>query len=447
IALPASAGLSLILAAAATAGLANRLFGADTAAPDYLASPLLWLALLAAMLYGLVALGRLRPRRYWQTFWLAVLGLALAFIAAGRPGALTAAYGDSAYFERVIGGGQPFARWLLGAAVAGWLHLGLWLNPLLRPLLPAGWGSVATFIQLLSAAAVALGTLLLFRRTRRPLALALASLSPLWLMFASGYSEYYPLIVVPFAFALDYLFARPLRARPAAAIGLLSAGLPLLYAGFAPFSGLLLLAYGLARRERALAAVAWTSVIAAAVVSVVWPAGVYNFIENVYQQLNYGPNSSAFAAFNGQESALGIFFRPAFLLASVHVYVKSYMLFFGGGLASLALFLGAGLFWAWSQRGRPPGRLDLGRALLGLSFAGWSLAYAAFMIPKLPPRRDVDLFFFVPIVLGYLAGLFLSDALGRRPGHAAVVWLLLAALLGTTAVNLQLLLFSGIPTA
>ena len=102
----------------------------------------------------------------------------------------------------------------------------------------------------------------------------LPTLTPVWVLFASGYVEYYPLIAVPFVAVLAWLFERPLEERSPSEIGVLAGVLPMLYIGFLPTAACVLVAYVVRRvRRSALADRGHDDWRGRVVIAVCWPEG------------------------------------------------------------------------------------------------------------------------------------------------------------------------------
>ncbi len=88
------------------------------------------------------------------------------------------------------------------------------------------------------------------------------------------------------------------------------------------------------------------------------------------------------------------------------------MNFWGGGIAPLLLVLTGVKFF--KHRDRSWFRQNWIRFLpIGLLF-GWQIFYFFFMLPKLGPVKDIDLYFSVYLTIAFVAGLLVDELLRRH---------------------------------
>ena len=386
--------------------------------------------------------GRLAPARFWQLVWALVLALALAAIVAGAP--LTRAYGDSEYLLARVGSGTPVAKWLAGTALADWLHAAVWEFPPAAAALPPALAAPAGFWGAIGALAMAVAALWILQRWPDRLAAVLPMLTPIWLMLAAGYLEYYPLIAGALLGALLWLLDGRLAERSPRAVGLVIATLPLLYIGFIPLSALIAAAYALAAPRRLLPALGWALIGFAALAAVLWPAGVADYLRTMNGQYMFG---EAFTdpRYRGQVAGEhSIFFRAGYALSAARLREVAAMYFWAGGLLAPPVLLGCAAYLA--RAGRLPRRLPArtSRLWAALALLAWQGFYLLFMIPKLGPVRDIDLFFAAYLTVALLAGLAADAALPpAAAGRARVA--LCAAVLGSTAISSLFLMRLGLP--
>jgi hypothetical protein len=444
-----------LLAFLATFLVARLAFGPAVGIRNTLLSGFALGGLAAALLTGMwVASGR-APGRLWQWFWLLVALVALGAAVSSQQ--LTQQYGDSAYVLARIGDGPLVPKWLAGMALAGWIHAALWEFPPLAAVLPATLLTPAGFLGVVGAFAMAGATIACLRRWPQRMAVLLPTLTPIWLLFAAGYLEYYPLIAGALLAVLAWLFDAPLAARSPRAVGLVLAALPLLYVGFVPLAGLVLLAYTLAAPGRIWRTLGWALLGFAVMAALFWPPGVADYLRSLHGEYNLG-EAWNHPRYQGQVAGEhSIFFRPAYALSAERLREVATMYLWAGGLAAPVLVLALGGMAMHRRpgtegysgvvgRGERGERGEMTSPLLALGLLAWQGFYMLFMVPKLGPRQDIDLFFAVYITVAFCAGLA-ADVLWP-PGHprrAQALAALCGVMLGCTAVSALYLLRLGVP--
>ena len=85
------------------------------------------------------------------------------------------------------------------------------------------------------------------------------------------------------------------------------------------------------------------------------------------------------------------------------------------------------------------------RLWMALAIIALHLHYLLFMIPKLGPVQDIDLFFQVFVVLAFFAG-YVWDALqNNRDRKGCLQFVLVSIMIGYSMAVLNILLFIGLP--
>jgi hypothetical protein len=354
-------------------------------------------------------------------------------------------YGDGALFARFVADGRAVPRWLIGSAAAVAAHAALWDLPPVYAHLPEPLRSPSSFLAVLGSVVMVLGTWALVQRWRGRLCVVLPLLTPVWVLFASGYVEYYPLIAAPFVATLAWLFERPLEDRTPEQIGLLAAVLPLLYVGFLPTACLMMAAWIAVRPARALQAAVVAVAVAAVTIAVCWPEGLASYFRTLYSVLNFG-DAHLPPRYAGQvASPTSIMFAVDAVWSWPRAREVAYLLVWGGGWWSLPVMVAA-TCRAWhaidSRRGAA---LRDVRTWLGAALVTWHLYYLAFMVPRLGPTADVDLFFPTYLTVAFVAGLLLDTTrTARTPTWAAAT---LACALAALACVGPWLVWFGLPPA
>jgi hypothetical protein len=351
-------------------------------------------------------------------------------------------YGDYGYLDRVIGRNDVFPRWFLGSAILTRLYQSLW--PTIGPHLPAPLGNPDGFIRLVGAALMSCSSIVLLRWHGARLRLIIPLLSPIWLLFHSGYNEYYPFIAWGYMCLLFMLTDSQEKYTPRF-IATVCAALCLSYAGFVPIALFVLTYYALSTdMRRGVIALLMAGVICVFLLILLWPNTLMSFAHEYVYTLNLGEQGTGFSAYIGQ-SGWGTtpFFSLSYALSVEHLSHLGFMFFLGIGPVPLLSVLGLMLFY--SRDGLFPCiPRTLTTVCLG-AFVIWQVLYGLLMIPKLGPLRDVDLFFSVYLTIGFIAGLLGDKLLDAARPDVASRWTecIVAASLGSSAVILTQLLYIG----
>ena len=367
-------------------------------------------------------------------------GFCLACLSAGvlpeRP------YGDGAVFAGFVAEARVVPRWLVGSAAASTVYAALWGLPPVAARLPAALLPAHAFLALLGTICMVGGTAAVLRRWPGRLSVVLPALTPVWLLFMSGYTEYYPLIAVPLVAVLAWLFDRPLQERTPTQIGMLVALLPLVYVGFLPLAGLTLVAWSLVRRDDVMRALATGLVTAAATIAICWPEGVPHYFRALYSVMNFG-DANVPVRYAGQSAGpTSLMFSLDAVLTMGRAREVGVLLMWGGGWWALPLLLAAS--WrAWRAGVVTWDHCRDARVGLGIALVAVQMYYLVFMLPRLGPVGDVDLFFPTYLTLAFMAGLLLDVPVATRTAgwRAAAV----ACALATLAVTAPWLVWYGLP--
>jgi len=351
-------------------------------------------------------------------------------------------YGDGAVFSSFVTEGRVVPRWLVGSTAASTLHAAVWGLPPVAARLPVAWQSANAFLALLGTVCMVGGTLALLRRWPGRLSVLLPALTPVWLLFMSGYTEYYPLIAVPFVAVLAWVFERPLGDRTPTQVGALVALLPLVYIGFLPVACLTLGAWAVVRPEGAARVVATGLVVAAVTIAICWPLGIPHYFQALYGVMNFGEANMPARYVGLSAGPTSLVFSLDAVLTMARAREVGALVVWGGGWWTMPLLLAA--TWRAWRAGRVTWlacRRDV-RMPLGIALVGVQVYYLAFMVPRLGPVGDVDLFFTTYLTLAFMAGRVV-DAVGERIDgwRVAAVACALAAL----AVAAPWLVWYGLP--
>lgn len=378
---------------------------------------------------AVVAMHQWGAQRVLRTLFVVMPLVALALLWQDRLPAWP--YGDGALMGGFLEGAYVFPRWMLGMTAAVALHAGVWRFPPLASWLPAHLATGGAFAAILCLMVMAISSAALLTRWPR-LPVQFALLTPVWVLFSSGYVEYYPLMIGAWTAALLWTFERPLRERPPAAVGALAGVLVALYIGLAPFAVLLVVAYAWERPRDLLVVVGATAVTLAVAIGVAYPT-IPAYLQQLYAEMNLGDQHSSPRYAGLAASPTSLLLATRYVFRSWHLQDVGYMVFWGGGwlFGPMLLVVAA---WRWRDAACSDARTWLGAALVA-----WQLFYVLWMIPKAGPQVDVDLFSPVFVTLAVLAG-FLVE--GTRARHV-----LRGATLGVAVATATYLVWLGLPPA
>jgi len=405
-----------------------------------------WAGLLILVGAGLVANSRRRAPLYWQLVW--ACWTLFVLYAIVHKLFTPQQYGDNGSLENFLNNGAPYPAWLIGNSILGGLFSGLWLYPPFVHFLPPDLQSAAGFVLCASAISMGLSSIILLKAWPNRLGVLFPMVTPFWLMFSTGYSEYYPFIVGPVVAILAVIFSKPLKERSPVMVGLLAALLALLYNGFIPLAVLLLLWYALARRRDIGKTIGICLAGGLGVLGVFWPGSISNYFTQLYANMNWGETNTFFPRYQGKSiGPNSIFFTTKYALSAEHLRDVTYFCFWGGVTIFLALLLvgliGAG--WKTIKEKKRPSWLNM-RLGLALSIIAFLVYYIIFMIPKWGPPKDLDLFFLVHTALAFFGGGVWDWLLHDSPLRQSSNFILAAIALGANLALVIFLIKIGLPS-
>ena len=406
-------------------------------------SPVRWSGATAALVFGG---GVLLPRaaadaRSRRLPWLALVALcacgAASLALLATTGLPVRPYGDGAVFAQFVADGRAVPRWLLGSTAAAALHAATWELPSVQAWLPMALRASGAFLTIVGTTVMVVGTGLTWRRWPGRLAVLLPACTPVYLLFASGYVEYYPLIAPLYVASLAWLFDERLETRSPDLIGLLAGLLPMVYLGFAPVAACALVTY-LAVRPAAVGRAIGVAIASAAIaIAVCWPEGIVSYIRTLAAVIHVG-DSHLHPQYAGQAAGpSSMMFSWAAAATTTHLRDCWYLLVHAGGWWTLPLVATTVVWRLREAAGEWPAWRRDARLWLGASLAGCYACYFLFMIPRLGLTEDVDLFFAFYLLLPFLAGRLLDGWQdGRCHRHATIVLAIAIAALACTAPTL-----------
>lgn len=360
--------------------------------------------LISVALYGYVQL-------FWKkTKWVEGLSLSvvvpcglfvLAFIQTYKGGWWFRSYGDGGALSTAINESKPFTRWLLGTtAMIDFYGL---LNHFVV--------SIASqkFVPIASAAIMCASTVAIARHYGSKAFVIFPLTSPIWLAFSLGYDEYYPFVAGLFLLLALWIFSDE-DFEVSNFLFVVAGLLPALYVGFVPltlFVWMKLFSEATSFRSRLFGMS--VSVLAYFIaIEIGWPAGHSNYLALLTDDMNLGD----FGSHNYQGTSMSDkspFYSLSSAFSSFHIRDLVFVGVFAGGIATIALafLVGMNLRLGSVKFKYTPNELKR-MVSLPLVFVTWNFLYMFFMIPKLGPKADIDLFFSSNLVFAIWAGILLE---------------------------------------
>ncbi|HRX70687.1 MAG: hypothetical protein H6973_12405 [Gammaproteobacteria bacterium] len=343
-------------------------------------------------------------------------------------------YGDVGYLPMVIDSGNPFSRWLGGTKL---------LIVIYNNFQEVFKISAINFIKFFGATLMALTSILFIYKNHEKFSITFPIFSPIWLLFSSGYDEYYPFIVGLYLLSVSLIASR--KTPENLAIPIIAAILPVMYIGFAPLGLILLFKYWIDHPKNRYIAFFLSMLFYFIGLIVLWPADIIDYIKHLYSDLNLGEKNTFWPPYQGKSSSsLSPFFSISYALSLQHFMDLFYMLFFGAGWITPLVILALSPLKVmeclsivdWKNILK-----NINFLFYGLLF--WQIYYFIFMIPKLGPSRDFDLFFGLYIVLSFMAGALLDDQFEREKIRKIFKYYIYIVTFGSNSSILYMLLFIG----
>ncbi len=355
-------------------------------------------ALLLVLASALLGVGASRYRELPSLLVATLMACSIGAFSFGFTNTL--GYGDTGHLESLLVSSAPFPRWLLGAWFLSnvFRFLGDWLSP-------------ETFVSLGGMLCFGVCLFISARRFRDSPAILLLCCTPIVLLNCSGYSEYYPFVSGFFIlFLLSVLEGCFEKIKPALA-GFLLSLFGLLYVGFLPLMGLILIWYLYKRndyKERLICLAAF-SLSFLSLISLCY-GSLLDYPLALYESINTTSEFTVRKYRHGVVEGVGVL-SPDFAFKSRSLSDRLFMLFFGAGPSVLVLWL-CSIGFTLSKQSLPQifsRELFFWIALLIFL----ETLFFIFMTPHLGRKRDLDLF--TQVYLSYvIVGAYLCrDSLKR----------------------------------
>lgn len=352
-------------------------------------------------------------------------------------------YGDAGYLPMVVAQDHPFSRWLAGTFGLSYLYNHLNFSSIFPS---------KSFVQLSGASCMIVASFIFALISKGRFSIFLPITTPIWLIFSSGYDEYYPFITGMFLAFIILMEKKKMHAS--LWIPVFSAALPLMYIGFAPFGAIVLIKYLIVHKDRRFYGLFVSLFFYFAGLQIMWPEGVINYLPSLLSDLNLGEKNTGWPPYLGKSSSpTSPFFKLSYAFHPEHLLDLMFMLFYGmGGTVIVFLFLFKNIYTIIEERYneifasfKKTKSYDLRLLIFAILFL-WQIFYFIFMIPKLGPILDIDLFFSFYLTFSYLIGLVLDRHFSLMEVSRALVakYYLLCFVVPFNFAIASILLFVGI---
>ncbi len=303
-------------------------------------------------------------------------------------------YGDFDQLPSEISSNVVFPRWLVGSSFLNFTY-----HFIIQPIKASF--QTAAFVRL-SGSFLMLGfSIILLLKSPNRLSVILPLLSPIWFLFFSGYNEYYPFIAEFFLLSLLLLSTDKLVKIHPILIGIFASLIMLLYVGFVPL-GLFLIFVLFVKKGARAGITAFFAALCATVwlVLIFWPNTFISFFPAYYSSLNIKSSD----LYPGLLMAHLPFFKVSYAFSLDNLTRIFNQYYWAGGPGSLIIMV---LFGLKKNIFSKVNLINNNILFLSL-FLIWQIFYFIFMVPRLGPYQDIDLFFSVYLTISFMAG-FLAD--------------------------------------
>jgi hypothetical protein len=310
------------------------------------------------------------------------------------------AYGDFIGLENYLSKSEgDFGRWLLGLALLREIFAAV--NSFLFEV------NAAQFVKVMSALVMFAWAIWLLSRREKSLVPWLLIISPMWILFSLGYSEYYP-FVAGLLVAVSWQVVSQRSFFTNATLYVLVGVMPILYIGALPVSLALLIYTWSAESEASHRLRGSLTSVASMIIGIEVGGEFRGYVSNLAETMNLGGQFLDKSEGSRAEalSSRSFLANPSYVFSLEHAIDIWFWLSCGIGAVVLvaALVVSRGL--ARGQNFPMHGgkvHLDL-RRISVLVLVGLAVFYLVFMLPLLGPTRDIDLYFVSMFVLLLYAG-------------------------------------------
>jgi len=405
-----------------------------------------------------------RIQKSWSIIWYIFGGIILLQVY-GKIQLL--GYGDQAQLADMMMRGVVFPRWMGGSAILLYGYR-FWTSIPNLSIYSADFHVVTTYAKVFGGVVMMFISINLLKKWPNRMSVILPLAAPIYLMFSIGYDEYYPFVAgILLVFLMNVIEKDPTSQNvhwlgffveesgqlPTRRIGytwqnvywlgFLLAILPVFYFPFLIISLIVLAYYWFFYSS-----IRWKLLLTFVSVYILsvylfWPNGQDKYISSVFFTINTGDTYLFFTRYLGQAANDSIFFSLKNVTTWQHFSDLSYMFFWSGNLVN-GILLGYGIYQLAAKRILRK-FITAPRSLLLILLFAWQLFYFVFMIPRLGPRIDIDLFFSFYICLAFTTGYILDFIKNQAQLDYRIDDIVIPAVAANAVVALFFLVIIGIP--
>ncbi len=298
--------------------------------------------------------------------------------------------GDGAALVKIIFDGGIYPRWLGTTTILSFIYKSCYLYTFLSP---------ERFLYLVSALFFLAITYFLSRHKNIEQQIYALIFSPLCLLFLLGHLEIYPFLTCALILALVLVEGDP-KSVSITRTSLVSALLAWLYLGFLPLSFSVVLSGMMCQSStsRRILIPICTALLFIILVQYSWSGGIATYFSDLASQVPMGTEAigKRYAGLVTSESGALFSLNAAF--SKRHLSDYFFMTLVGGGpLLAILLLWAIPKFFVRSD-------INPHVKVFYLTGIGVGIVYSFLMIPRLGPRSDIDLFFWVYLLAWSLVG-------------------------------------------
>ena len=354
-------------------------------------------------------------------------------------------YGDSGFLVVVVDSVKPFSRWMSGSAVLSWIYAGLWKFPPISALLPASVNNAEGCVRLIGSLCMAGAAVAAVLSRRAPLAAYVTVTSTMWMVFSFGYVEYYPFIAGLMIVFMVWLFGWSWDRHSPRTLGVLLGVIASSYVGFWPLAAIVGVMFVIASPRRNWPAIAWAVLAFLCCVRIFWPQSPADFFLALWHDMNFGERFNYPRYVGLAAGPTSVYFKSSYVFSLPRLGELAYQCFFSGTLVPLLLLgglLAAGVAKTSRRSLREWGSPARIAAALLLAYY---FRYFLWKIPKLGPRKDIDLYFELYLLAVFFLGLVMERGAAGVSLVPAQRYLILSFLTGNALPLCYLFIYRGLP--
>jgi hypothetical protein len=309
-------------------------------------------------------------------------------------------YGDFIGLQNYLSNPDgDFGRWLLGLALLREVFAAV--NAFMFEV------DAAQFVKVMSALTMFAWTIWLLSRREKSLIPWLLTISPMWILFSLGYSEYYP-FVAGLLVATSWQVVSEHKFFTNTTLYVLAGIMPILYIGALPVSlALLLYLWGTDPESSSRLRGSLMSLLSM-ILGIEVGGEFKGYVGNLAETMNLGGQISdkSTGSRAGALSTRSFLADPSYALSIEHLIDIWFWLSCGIGAVVIVAAIAVGrksLGKRDSARTLERFSLNL-RRLSIVTLVGLAVFYLVFMLPLLGPTRDIDLYFLSLFILLLFAG-------------------------------------------